>query len=104
MEAHTIQLPMHTSMSRSTCTAKQPWYLMVMMMAPLRRIMRINIERERRLQTKVDIPDTTKFVGKKGDFLSNCINKHSLIQLISKRLQEKGCHTIQAEVVAKQPS
>ena len=25
------------------------------------------------------------------------MNKHSLIQLISKRLQEKGCHTIQTE-------
>ena len=34
---------------------------------------------------------------KKDDFLSNGINKHALIQLISGRLREKGCHTIQAE-------
>ena len=38
-----------------------------------------------------------EFVGKKDDFLSNCMNKHALIKLISGRLREKGCHTIQAE-------
>ena len=46
---------------------------------------------------KVDISDATKFVGKKDDFLSSGMNKHALIKLISGRLREKGCHTIQAE-------
>ena len=30
-------------------------------------------------------------------FLSNGMNKYALIKLISGRLREKGCHTIQAE-------
>ena len=46
---------------------------------------------------KVDISDATKFVGKKDDFLSNGMNKHALIKLISGRLREKGCDNIQAE-------
>ena len=46
---------------------------------------------------KVDISVRTKFVGKKDDILSNGMNKHALLQLISGRLLEKGCHTIQAE-------
>ena len=50
-----------------------------------------------KVTNKVDISDATKFVGKKDDFLSNGSNKHALIQLISGRLREKGCHTIQAE-------
>ena len=50
-----------------------------------------------KVTNKVDISDATKFVGKKDDFLSNDMNKHALIKLISGRLREKGCHTIQAE-------
>ena len=50
-----------------------------------------------KVTNKVDISDATKFVGKKDDFLSNGMNKHALIKLISGRLREKGCHTIQAE-------
>ena len=36
---------------RSTCTAIPPWNLMAMMVAPVRRTMRINFESEPRLQT-----------------------------------------------------
>ena len=50
-----------------------------------------------KVTNKVDISDATKFVGKKDDFLSNGMNKHALIKLISGRLREMGCHTIQAE-------
>ena len=50
-----------------------------------------------KVTNKVDISDATKFVGKRDDFLSNGMNKHALIKLISGRLREKGCHTIQAE-------
>ena len=50
-----------------------------------------------KVTNKVDISDAIKFVGKKDDFLSNGMNKHALIKLISGRLREKGCHTIQAE-------
>ena len=50
-----------------------------------------------KVTNKVDISDAPKFVGKKDDFLSNGMNKHTLIKLISGRLREKGCHTIQAE-------
>ena len=34
---------------------------------------------------------------KNNHFLSNGINKHALIQLISGCLREKGCHTVQAD-------
>ena len=90
MEAPTIQLPMHTRLSQSTCTAMPPWSLMAMMVVPVRRT-------RTKVTNKVDISDATKFVGKKDDFLSNGMNKHALIKLISGRLREKGCHTIQAE-------
>ena len=70
---------------------------MAMMVAPVRRTMRINIEHEPRLQTKLRYQMQPNSSGKKDDFLSNGMNKHALMKLISGRLREKGCHTIQAE-------
>ena len=59
--------------------------------------MRINVEHEPRLQTKLTYHMQPNSSGKMDDFLSNGMNKHALINLISGRLREKGCHTIQAE-------
>ena len=97
MEAPTIQLTMHTRLSRSTCIAMPPWYLMAMMVARVRGTMCINFEREPRLQTKLTYQIKQNSSKRKDAFLSNGMNKHAPIQLISGRLREKGCHTIQAE-------
>ena len=54
--------------------------------------------RSRKLNVKkVNIPEATIFSGKKDDFLSNGANKQTLIQLIMKRMKQKGCNVIQAE-------
>ncbi|KAK6176032.1 hypothetical protein SNE40_014396 [Patella caerulea] len=45
----------------------------------------------------VNITDTTKFVGKKEDFLSNENNKKSLIDMIIVRLRQSNCHVVQAK-------
>ena len=65
--------------------------------APVLMTMRINFELEPRLQAKSTYQMQPNSSEKKYDFLSNGMNKHSLIQLISGRLQENGCHAIQAE-------
>jgi len=49
------------------------------------------------VRNAVNITETTKFVGKKDDFLSNEKNKKSLIDMISACLKQKGCHVVQAE-------
>lgn len=46
---------------------------------------------------KVNITESTKFVGKKDDFLSNETNKQSLIDMIAVRLRQNDCHVVQAE-------
>ena len=75
MEAPTIHLPMHMHISRSTCTAMPPWYLMAMTVAPVRRTMRINFDREPRLQQSRHIR-CNQIRRKKDGFLSNRMNKH----------------------------
>ena len=55
--------------------------------------------RTSQVTNKVNISYATKFVGK-DDFLSNDINKQSLIHMIAERLQQKGCHVIYAEADA----
>lgn len=45
----------------------------------------------------VNITEATKFVGKKEDFLSNEINKKSMIDMITTCLRQQECHVIQAE-------
>ena len=47
----------------------------------------------------VNITHATRptFVGNKDDFLSNERNKKALIDMITERLRQKGCHVIQAE-------
>ena len=50
-----------------------------------------------RTSNKVNIAEGTKFVGKKEDFLSNLENKQSLINLISQRMKDRGCHVIQSK-------
>ena len=45
----------------------------------------------------MNIAEGTKFVGKKEDFLSNVENKQSLINLVSQRMKDRGCHVIQSE-------
>ena len=97
MEAPTIHLPMHTRLSQSTCTAMPPWSLMAMMVAPVRRTMRINVEHEPRLQTKLTYQIQPNSSEKRMIFSVNGMNKHALIKLISGHLREKGSHTIQAE-------
>jgi hypothetical protein len=49
------------------------------------------------VKNTVNITETTKFVGKKDDFLSNENNKKSLIDMITVRLRERDCHVVQAE-------
>ena len=53
--------------------------------------------RKNRTSNKVNIAEGTKFVGKKEDFLSNVENKQSLINLVSQRMKDRGCHVIQSE-------
>ena len=53
--------------------------------------------RQNRTSNKVNIAEGTKFVGKKEDFLSNVENKQSLINLISQRMKDRGCHVIQSK-------
>ena len=53
-------------LSQSTCTAMPPWSLMAMMVAPVRRTMRINVEHEPRLQTKLTYHMQPKYRRKKG--------------------------------------
>ncbi|KAI3379074.1 hypothetical protein SNEBB_002215 [Seison nebaliae] len=53
--------------------------------------------RRRTNANKVNITETTKFVGKKEDFLSNEANKEAIIQLITERLRQRDCIVIQAE-------
>ena len=41
--------------------------------------------------------ESSKFVGKKDDFLSNDVNKQSLIDMIVARLRPNDCHVVQAD-------
>ena len=45
----------------------------------------------------MNIAEGTKFVGKKEDFLSNVENKQNLINLVSQRMKDRGCHVIQSD-------
>lgn len=47
--------------------------------------------------TNVNITESTKFVGKKEDFLSNEANKQGIIHLIIECLRQKGCTVMQVE-------
>lgn len=45
----------------------------------------------------MNITESSKFVGKKEDFLSNDANKQALIKLIMECLRQRGCEVMQAE-------
>ena len=95
--ALTAELPMPMRLSRQTCTAMPPLSLMDMMEDQVQRTIRISDKVELWFWKKVNISDTTTFVGRKEDFLSNYMNKQALIHLISEHLQQKGPHMIQAK-------
>ena len=94
MEAPTIQLQMHTRLSQyGNATVVFDGFGG----GPSTKDNAHQRRTRTKVTNKVDISDATQFVGKKDYFLSNGLNKYALIQLISGRLREKGCHTIQAE-------